>query len=63
MNRQACGSNALRHKIVFSQKRIEYNHYISRQENLKGFYYNEKNNSEEIYGSTHESSLYNNSDK
>ena len=43
MNSQACGSNALQRKIVFSQKRIEYNQYISRQENLKGFYYEEKN--------------------
>ena len=57
MNRQACGSNVLQRKIVFSQKRIEYNHYISRQENLKGFYYEEKNNSENIYSSTLETSL------
>ena len=57
MNSQACGSNVLQRKIIFSQKRIEYNHYISRQENLKGIYYEEKNNSEEIYSSTLETSL------
>ena len=42
MNRQACGSHVLQRKIVFSQKRIEYNHYISHQENLKEFYYEEE---------------------
>ena len=43
MNSQACGSNALQRKIMFSQKRIDYNHYISHQENLKGIYYEETN--------------------
>ena len=57
MNRQVCGSHVLQRKIVYSQKRIEYNHYISHQENLKGFYYEEKNNSEGIYSSTLETSL------
>ena len=57
MNSQACGSNVLQRKIVFSQKRIEYNYYISHQENLKGFYYEEKHNSENIYSSTLETSL------